>query len=321
MAVQPLRNERRPLKPLQPWTQPDNTSRYKVRTGDTWLTLAARNHHQYSEHDIIWVNFRLSPLDRFYTDQVNWYLREYVGCRHSLDGGRNWAFTDDADPGYIFLPNLTYNEDAIAITGRRGVGGVSAPGYSDQNAYDTISQALDIYGVADMGISMSEIPLGALAEGGMIVTGALASIVGPFVALGSPYNDALKYKSRQHFFGGFCSSFVMRADGWSAAMVSDFYPPLGYPPLDSVFPEKRETFRKLYNFGLQAGRLQASRLNTVDRKNLFVLLRSRLSDADGRYWSGDVKEWSVRKKKDYYDRLGAILLKMMLDNDLKIKLR
>lgn len=319
--MQPLRNERRPLKPLQPWTQPDNTSRYKVRTGDTWLTLAARNHHQYSEHDIIWVNFRVSPLDRFYTDQVNWYLREYVGCRHSLDGGRNWAFTDDADPGYIFLPNLTYNEDAIAITGKRGVGGVSAPGYSDQNAYDTISKALDIYGVADMGISMSEIPLGALAEGGMIVTGALASIVGPFVALGSPYNDALKYKSRQHFFGGFCSSFVMRADGWSAAMVGDFYPPLAYAPLDSVFPEKRETFRKLYNFGLQAGRLQASRLNTVDRRNLFFLLRNRLSDADARYWSGDVKEWSVRKKKDYYDLLGAILLKLMLDNDLKIKLR
>ncbi|MFB9269860.1 hypothetical protein ACFFWD_43215 [Bradyrhizobium erythrophlei] len=203
MAVQQLRNERRPLKPLQPWTQPPDTFRYKVQTGDTWLTLAARNNHQFGEHTLIWLNFRLSPLDRFYTDQVNWYLREYVGCRHSHDGGRNWAFTDDADPGYIFLPNLTYNMDAIAITGRVGVGGVSAPVYSDKNAYDTISKALDIYSVADMGISMSQIPLAALIEGGMIATGAIAAITGPFVALGAPYNDALKSKTRQHFFGGF----------------------------------------------------------------------------------------------------------------------
>ncbi|MBB4256134.1 MULTISPECIES: hypothetical protein [unclassified Bradyrhizobium] len=321
MAVQPLRNERRPLKPLQPWTQPANTTKYKVRTGETWFTLAARNHHQYSEHDIIWINFRLSPLDRFYTDQVNWYLREYVGCRHSLDGGRNWAFTDDADPGYIFLPDPMYYQDAIAITGTKGVGVISAPGYSDQNAYDVISKALDVYGIADMGISMSEIPLGALAEGGMIAVGTLATLVGPFVALGAPYNDALQYKSRRHFFGAFCSSFVMQADGWSSATVSDFYPPLAYPPLDNVFPEKRETFRKLHNFGLRLGRLQGSRLNTVDKKSLFLLLRGRLSDADSRYWNGDAKEWSVRKKKDYYDLLGAILLKLMLENDLMIKLR
>jgi hypothetical protein len=128
MVVQPLRNERRHLKPLRPWIQPPDTFKFKVKTGDTWLTLAARNLHQFSEHTLIWLNFRLSPLDRFCTDQVNWHLREYVGCRHSHDGRRNWAFTDDADPGYIFLPNLTYNMDAIAITGKVGVGGVSAPG-------------------------------------------------------------------------------------------------------------------------------------------------------------------------------------------------
>jgi len=321
MVVPPLRNERRPLKPLQPWIQPPDTFKYKVTTGDTWLTLGARNNHQFGEHTLIWLNFHLSPLDHYYTDQVNWYLREYVGCRHSLDGGRNWAFTDDADPGFIFLPHNSYNMDAIAITGKPGVGGVSAPGYSDKNAYDTISKALDIYAVADMGISMSEIPLAALLEGGMIVTGAIAGIVGPLVALGAPYNDALKYKTRQHFFTAFCSTLVMTADGWSAATVDRFYPQLAYPPLDSFFPEKRETFRKLYNFGLKAGRLQGSRLNTVDQRNLFTLLRSRLSDAEARDWSGDVKEWSLRKKKDYYERLASILKQLMLDNDLQIKLR
>lgn len=38
-------------------------------------------------------------------EEVNWYLRELVGCRHSRDGGRNYAFIG-ADPKLrkIYLP-------------------------------------------------------------------------------------------------------------------------------------------------------------------------------------------------------------------------
>lgn len=319
--IQPLRNEKRPPKPVYPWTQPPDTYKYKVKNGDTWLTLGATNHHQFGEVQLIWINFGLSPLDHLYTDQVNWYLREYVGCRHSLDNGRNWAFTDDADPGYIFLPYPTYKMDAIAITGRKGLGGVSFPGYSDRNAYDVISESVDIYGMADMGINMLEIPVGALVEAGMIVIGPLASIAAPFLAIGAGHNAALKNRSRQHFFTAFCSTFVMTADGWSAETVDKFYPQMAYPPSESVYPEKRETFRKLYNFGLKAGRLQGSRTNQVDRRDLFVLLRSRLNDNEARNYSGDVKGWPAQKKRNYYDRLASILKQMMLDDDLQIKLR
>ena len=141
--------------------------------------------------------------------------------------------------------------DAIAITGKPGVGGVSAPGYSDKNAYDTISKALDIYAVADMGISMSEIPLAALLEGGMIVTGAIAGIVGPLVALGAPYNDALKYKTRQHFFTAFCSTLVMTADGWSAATVDRFYPQLAYPAPRQLLSRKARNVPQTLQFRTQ----------------------------------------------------------------------
>jgi hypothetical protein len=318
MTVQPLRNEKRPLKPLQPWTQPPDTFKYKVKTGDTWLTLGALNHHQFGEHTSIWLNFRLSPLDHFYTDQVNWYLREYVGCRHSLDGGRNWAFTDDADPGYIFLPTLTYDMDAIAITGSRGLGGVSVPGYSDKTAFDTIGKALDIYNMADLGIGVLEIPVGALIEGGMIVVGPLVAAVGGPFALGAAWNVGLKKRTREHFFTAFCSTFVMTAAGWSAEKVDDFNPQWAYTPTESIFTEKAESFRKLHNFGLKVGRLQGSRLNTVDKRNLFTLLRSRLSDAEARDWNGDVNDWSLRKQRDYYERLASILKQIMLDNDLQV---
>jgi hypothetical protein len=319
--VQPLRNEKAPTKLIKPWIQPPDTYRYKVKTGDSWVTLGAQNNHQFGEQYLIWINFGLNGTEHFYTEQVNWYLREYVGCCHSLDNGRNWAFTDDANPGYIFLPFLTYNMDEIAISGKPGVGGVSAPGYNDKNAYDTISKALDIYGVADMGISVSEIPLAALLEGGMIVTGALAAVVGPLVALGSPYNDILKHKNREYFFTAFCSTFVMTASGFSAETVDNSYPQKVYPPGESFLPEKREAFRKLYNFGLKAGWLQGSRLNTVDTKNLFILLRSRLKPTEARDYSGDMTTWSRQKRMDYNDRLASILKQMMLDNDLQVTLR
>jgi hypothetical protein len=319
--VKPLQNEKRPLKPIWPWVQPPDTYRYKVKSSDTWLTLGAQNDHQYGAEQLIWINFGLNGTEHFYTEQVNWYLREYVGCCESLDHGRNWAFTNAADPGYIFLPFLTYNMDGIAIGGKPAIGGVSAPGYSDKNAYNVISKALDIYSWADMGIGVLEIPLPALLEGGMIVTGTLAAVVGPLVALGSPYNDILQQKNREYFFTAFCSTFVMTADGWSAETVNDYYPQKAFAPGESFLPEKREAFRKLYNFGLKAGRLQGSRLNTVDTKNLFKLLRSRLKPAEAQDYSGDVKSWSRKKKIDYYDRLASILKQIMLENDLQVTLR
>jgi hypothetical protein len=322
MKVKPLRNEKLPAK-LHPFVQPPNTFRYKVQTGNTWKTLATRyNHYQWFDAGhLIWLNFGLNGTEPFYTDQVNWYLREYVGCRHSHDGGKNWAFTSDADPGYIFLPHRAYTDDPSVITGRPGTGGVvSAPQYDDKNFYDTISKVLDIFTVADMGISISAIPVPALVAIGFIAGGALAGIVGPAVAVGSGHNDALRKTSREHFFTGFCSTLVMRADNWSTATVESFYPPLKYPPLNSVYPEKRETFRQLYNFGLKCGVLQARRMNAADKFNLFTGLRLRLTEAERAYYQKDsVQSWSQKKKKDYYDRLSSILKEMMLSNNLTAK--
>lgn len=113
----------------------------------------------------------------------------------------------------------------------------------------------------------------------------------------------------------------MTAGGWSAERVDDFNPQWAYPPDEDVFAEKRETFRQLHNFGLKVGRLQGSRLNTVDKRNLFTLLRSKLRDTEARDWSGDVNDWSLRKQRDYYERLAGILKQIMLDNDLQVTFR
>jgi hypothetical protein len=322
--VKPLRNELRPRNPIQPWTQPADTYRYKVKGTDTWVTLGARNNIQWGEHHLIWINFKLTPLDYRWTDQVNWYLREYVGCRHSDDGGKNWAFAG-ADPGYIFLPDINYVFDPLIITGTRGTGGlIGAPEYSDDNALDTISKALDIFGAVDTGLAISGITMPAIASAGFIVTGALAGIVGPIMSVAGPHADALKKVSREHFFGGFCRTLVMTADSWSDEMVAKFYPPMQLPPINHVYKEKRETFRKLYNFGLKAGVVQAKRMNTVDIRNLFKLLRKSLSAREQEEYSGtaeQIQAWSDEKKRDYYDRLSSILREIILKKNLQVKLR
>jgi hypothetical protein len=327
MKAHPLRNEMRPLKPLHPWIQPPDTFRYKVQNGDTWHTLGARNNHQFGAEQLIWINFGLNGTEARYTDQVNWYLREYVGCCESLDGGRNWAFTEKADPGYIFLPQLTYNFHPMVITGKLGLGGVAAPQYNDKNAYDSISKALDVYGMVEMGVGVSEVAVPLLLEAGMIVTGAIASIVGPAISVGAGHNDALKFKSRNFFFDGFCPTFVMNAYGWSTTLVQKFYPPLQYDPGEAVYPEKRRTFRNLYNFGLKAGLLQAGRMNSVDIRNLFVLLHKGLNDSEKQEYGTEVHTWKngrnqaeyENKMKNYYGRLGSILKDTILKNNLQIK--
>ena len=321
--VQPLQNERAPANPIRPWVQPPDSYRYKVKSGDTWLTLATGYKHfqWFDASHLIWVNFGLSPTEAFYTEQVNWYLREYVGCWKSLDGGRNWAF-NDADPGYIYLPNKAYRDDPHVITGKRGTGGIiSAPQYDDQNFYDTLSKALDIFGMVDSGVGTLEIALPSLVEAGFIVAGALAGVIGPSVALGGGHNDALRKTSRDFFFTGFCRALVMRADGWLAGTIETMYPPLRYPPLNSVYPEKRESFRKLYNFGLKAGVLQGRRMNAVDIRNMFTFLRLRLTAAEREQYQKDsVTSWSFGKKKDYYGRLGSILAEEILKKNLRVKL-
>jgi hypothetical protein len=323
VKVRPLRNEKPPMK-RHLFVQPPDTFRYKVRNRDTWITLSAR-YKQYQWFDstyLTWLNFGLNGTEPFYTDQVNWYLREYVGCRHSFDGGKNWAFTDDADPGYIFLPHRAYTDDPQTISGRPGLGGViTAPQYDDQNAYDALSKALDIFTVADAGIQIWQVPIGALAEAGFIVAASLAAVIAPAVAIGSGHNDALRKTSRDFFFTGFCSALVMRADGWKTSTVEAFFPEKQYPPLNSVYPEKRETFRKLYNFGLKAGALQARRMSVEDKMNLFTFLRLRLTDAERlvQYPKGDVPSWSQQKQKDYYVRLASIMKDVILTNNLQVK--
>lgn len=70
----------------------------KVQTGDNFVTLAAQGGCANAA-ELVQKNFRTTdPLI------INYYLREYVGCKQLSPDGTSYSFTGAADPGFIYTP-------------------------------------------------------------------------------------------------------------------------------------------------------------------------------------------------------------------------
>lgn len=119
-------HERRPASPI-PWKQPSNSRPYRVKDGDNWKSIALANGIDPS--DLLRFNF-----GTVIPEEVNWYLREYVGCNVKTADGRNWRFSSSATPGTIYLPltkaaikpPTSQVESGLAILRRNVLDGVSA---------------------------------------------------------------------------------------------------------------------------------------------------------------------------------------------------
>ena len=89
--------EKEPVNKVAKNYVPPNSTRYKVKDGDSWVSLARK--HGLDPWALIESNFKTrSP------NEVNWYLREYVGCNVPTSDGKNWRFSTSASPGMISIP-------------------------------------------------------------------------------------------------------------------------------------------------------------------------------------------------------------------------
>lgn len=90
--------ERKPLNPVPRLNASSPSAQvYRVQTGDSWTTIA--RDHGVATDALIFANFRtVVPAE------VNWYLREYVGCTHRAPDGHNWRFDSSDRPGLISIP-------------------------------------------------------------------------------------------------------------------------------------------------------------------------------------------------------------------------
>jgi hypothetical protein len=94
-------NIKTPLNPVHkrkpPEWPPKGAREYSVLDSDDWWKVAAREHLDVWE--LIKFNFQTHV-----PEEVNWYLRELVGCRHSKDGLNYAFFGADPKKRKIYLP-------------------------------------------------------------------------------------------------------------------------------------------------------------------------------------------------------------------------
>jgi len=90
--------EKKPDNPVPKNYKPSSSILYKVKDGDSFVSIARL--YNLEEWELIYENFKTRDVS-----EVNWYLRNYVGCKKQTKDGANWIFSSDANPGYIHIPD------------------------------------------------------------------------------------------------------------------------------------------------------------------------------------------------------------------------
>jgi hypothetical protein len=104
---------RPPTRPVGKSYAPAGGVQYAVKTGDSWFTLAQRV--KMNAWDLIRYNYPGLPADvQAAAREVNWYLREYVGCTRVTANGQNYEFSTSDTPGKVWLPTGT--PPAVALS-------------------------------------------------------------------------------------------------------------------------------------------------------------------------------------------------------------
>jgi hypothetical protein len=116
----------RPPNPVSETYVPPMGTPHRVQTGESWVSLAKGV--GIDAWDLIDFNFPATKRvkasnHQLATRYVNWYLREYVGCESSDDGGNNYAFTSPLTGGKgswkggtVYLPVAILNMEEEIVT-------------------------------------------------------------------------------------------------------------------------------------------------------------------------------------------------------------
>ena len=106
---------------------PPGSAPFKVTASDNWWKLAARPEVKaagLSAMDLCAFNFQTRNAM-----EINWYLRNKVGCTKTTSDRKNYLFSDDASPGIVYLPRGAGGGGVIDIGETIMIG--NGPGSSD----------------------------------------------------------------------------------------------------------------------------------------------------------------------------------------------
>lgn len=91
----PIEKKPKKLAPRIPENGPQ--IKHRVSNDESFVTIASK--HQIDVWKLIRHNFQTDN-----PDEVNWYLREYVGCNVATEDRKNWKFSSSSHPGNIYIP-------------------------------------------------------------------------------------------------------------------------------------------------------------------------------------------------------------------------
>jgi hypothetical protein len=307
-----LRTEKEPRPRRQDWPPPGSIP-YQVTDldmKDGWKGVARK--HGVDVQHLIRHNFRTND-----PDEVNWYLREYVGCNVTTDDLNNWMFSSSAKPGKIYLPidktptpeTRVINGDDHEIVGRKTTVQSSFAkklmvrrGPNDP-VLETFGKGFDAMDLIEIGLALLSRP-GLLPPHFMIVTLPASQ----FARLGALHEPAIRELQKKYILEGLTRGIVLAADGRTPQWIEAHGFFQKWPIDSATYPRYAKQFQDFYNTALAAGIAHGQEMsNTVASTNLFVAIQARMTDYAKSEYSGDYKRWSDTKCKDYYRLCARIL--------------
>ena len=293
--VKALPTEKRPQpKPVDKITSPPSGAiAHRVGGDDDWGSVAA----QFGHDAFTLMDFNFKTID---SGEVNWYLREYVGCRVPDERGMNWKFRN-ADPGIIFIPPLSYNmydlndsdDRTVVIKGKRPWMGEWAGSLVDPSGGPHVKVVvIEIVHLVIAALEMAA--LHALEHSLLFTLGVVAA---PFAAeaavlaaIGGAHVDAFAIRAKREMKDGYAMGVVLSANGAKRSFVDNHYQQRHYV-------DKR--LQHVYNISLKAGYLDGEKLNLPQRESLFRILHSRMpQDVIPKIKWRDLNEY---QKRNYYN--------------------
>ena len=298
----PLAVDWRPPSSIQYRVKGSNDKKDPKR--DTWISVARQ--HNLDVKQLIWFNFQTED-----PDEVNWYLGRNVGCNLATLDGRNWMFSDSADPGIIYLPIDRVDFEPEVVTGRKTISPLALEFEGPSSPLDTIGKIFDGIQMIDLATTIAGTAAG---EAVLLGVGIVTTVLGPWILLGGLAEGALNELREKEILEGLSLGIVLTADGRSVKYIEAN----GYlkkePVYNRDYPQYGRQLQGIYNQSLKAGIIHGRQFNTVAKKNLWKFIGAQLNNCARIEYSGSDSNWGPRKWKNWYGLCAKILAKKITLN-------